>query len=285
MSETVYSPTPKELISPTAFLTAAARAFESQRPDRLFNDPWAAVLAGHEGQRRFASVEDQGGSIIVRTRYFDEWLQRLAHEHNIRQIVLLAAGLDTRVFRFNWPSETRFFELDQPLILDYKEAVLKVQQAQPRCERVPVIADLAQPGWEEALLQAGFNPTLPSAWLVEGLLFYLPLDQISRLLEQISRLAAPDSWLGFDAIHSEMISSPLTRVRIDRLARSGAPWIGAIDDPITLLASLGWAATFVSSARKGYEYGRAVFPFIPPAELTLETEKLYHMLVTAWRKP
>jgi methyltransferase (TIGR00027 family) len=284
MSETVYSPTPKELIGPTAYLTAAARAFESQRPDRLFNDPWAASLAGHEGEKRFAAVEDQGGSIIVRTRYFDEWLLHTTNEHGLRQIVLPAAGLDTRAFRLDWPPETRFFELDQPLILDYKEAILKVHQAHPRCVRIPVMIDLTLPDWETALLQAGFNPAQPSAWLIEGLLFYLPLEQSHYLFERISRLTASNSRIGFDAIHSEMIRSPRTQARIERLARSGAPWIGAIDDPVTLLASLGWEATWVSSGRKGYEYGRAVFPFIPREGLTPETERLYHMLVTARRK-
>ncbi|WP_052887823.1 SAM-dependent methyltransferase [Thermogemmatispora carboxidivorans] len=284
MSETVYSPAPKELIGPTAYLTAAARAFESQRPDRLFNDPWAASLAGHEGEKRFATVEDQGGSIIVRTRFFDEWLLHIANEQGLRQIVLPAAGLDTRAFRLDWPPETRFFELDQPLILDYKEAILKVHQASPRCVRIPVMIDLTLPDWETALLQAGFNPTQPSAWLIEGLLFYLPFEQSHHLFERISRLTASNSWIGFDAIHSEMIRSPRTQARIERLARSGAPWIGAIDDPVALLASLGWEATWVSSGRKGYEYGRAVFPFIPQEGLTPETERLYHMLVTARRK-
>jgi hypothetical protein len=50
------------------------------------------------------------------------------------------------------------------------------------------------------------------------------------------------------------------------------------------LASLGWEASFVPNVRKGYEYKRAIFPFIPPEELTPESEKLYHMLVTGRRK-
>jgi methyltransferase (TIGR00027 family) len=99
MFETNYASTPKELIAPTAYLTAAARAFESQCPDRLFDDPWAAALTKEEGQRRVSFIEDKGVSIIVRTRYFDECLSELTYKEAIRQIVLPAAGLDTRAFR------------------------------------------------------------------------------------------------------------------------------------------------------------------------------------------
>ncbi|WP_376794801.1 class I SAM-dependent methyltransferase [Thermogemmatispora sp.] len=274
----------KQLLGLTAYLTAAARAYESQREDRLFDDPWAASLAGPEGVERFASTEDQGGSIIVRTRYFDEWLQQITYKEGLRQIVLPAAGLDTRPFRLNWPPATRFFELDQAPILSYKEAVLQALQAQPHCERILVSTDLAQPDWTSALLEAGFDPSTPSAWLIEGLLAYLPLEQSQQLLSAISQIAAENSWLAFNAVHSAMLSSPLTRPRIERLARAGSPWIGPIDDPVGLLEALGWETSFVSSAHKGYEYGRAVFPFIGLEELSPETERLYHMLVTAKRK-
>lgn len=273
----------KQRISVTAFLTAAARAVESQRPDRLFDDPWAALLASSEGFAILEKGEDRGASIIVRTRYFDEWLQHLTFEEGLRQIVLLAAGLDTRAFRLDWPPATHFFELDLPAVVAYKEARLQAHQAQPRCQRAIVATDLTSSPWESQLLQAGFEPALPSIWLVEGLSFYLPLTQTCQLLARLSRLAAPGSCLGFDAIHSAMLSSPLTRSRIQLTKKNGAPWIGAIDDPVSLLASFGWQASFVPNARKGYEYGRAIFPFIAPEALNAETEKLYHMLVTARR--
>jgi methyltransferase (TIGR00027 family) len=273
----------KYLISLTAHLTAAARAYESEREDRLFNDPWAAALAGSEGEARFAQIEDNGGSIIVRTRFFDEFLLRATNEEGIRQIVMPACGLDTRAFRLTWPPETRFFELDQPAVLRYKQEVLERQGARPTCERLALPVDLTEPAWTESLLDAGYDPTAPAVWLVEGLLFYLPVEEIERLLTRISSLTAPRSQIGFDAVHSAMIASPRTGQRIRRVAGLGAPWIGSIDDPEGLLGSLGWKATFVTSAEKGREYQRAVFPFLPIEEWTPETLKLYHRLVTAYR--
>lgn len=40
----------KESLASTAYWTAAVRAHESERVDRLFDDPWAALLAGQAGQ-------------------------------------------------------------------------------------------------------------------------------------------------------------------------------------------------------------------------------------------
>ncbi|WP_069804270.1 class I SAM-dependent methyltransferase [Thermogemmatispora onikobensis] len=281
MSETAYPSTPKELIGPSAFMTAAVRAFESQRPDRLFDDPWAAALATEEGERRRLLIKDQGAPIVVRTRFFDECLHQLSFEKGIRQIVLPAAGLDTRAFRMDWPEDTRFFELDQPMVLEYKEEVLQKQGAHPRCERHSLAVDLTAPEWPDALLQAGYDPHLPAVWLVEGLLFYLSEEQIRRLLEQISSLAAPGSWLGFDSVHSAMLNSPLLEVRTKLVASLGSPWIGAIDDPVSLLRSYGWRATVIYSIHKSLEYNRPVFPFVSKEELTPDLLNLYHHFVAA----
>jgi methyltransferase (TIGR00027 family) len=265
-------------------MTAAVRAHESQRADRLFDDPWAAALAGPEGERRFLQLEDAGGSIIVRTRFFDEFLHQTIALSDIRQLVMPACGLDTRAFRLSWPPDTCLFELDQPAVLQYKEQILHAQQAIPRCQRRLVPVDLTEASWPNSLLEAGYNPAQPSVWLVEGLLFYLPNPVIFQLLEQIGDLCSPQSWLAFDAIHSAMTTSPLMQKRIERVARLGVPWIGTIDDPVALLSSLGWQATVISTARKSYEYNRPVYPFIPQEELTVETEKLYHQLVVAERR-
>jgi methyltransferase (TIGR00027 family) len=90
------------LLSATARWTAAVRAMESAREDRLFDDPWATVLAGKDGAEWIETRSpDSVLPIVLRTRFFDGFLQRVAIEEGIRQIVLVAAGLDTRAFRLN----------------------------------------------------------------------------------------------------------------------------------------------------------------------------------------
>lgn len=113
--------TPEVLLGSTARRTAAVRAKESTRKDRLFNDPWAAALAGEEGAGWLKNrSEDSVVPIVLRTRFFDDFLQRITLQSGIRQVVLMAAGMDTRAFRLGWPEQTRVFELDQSSVLEYR---------------------------------------------------------------------------------------------------------------------------------------------------------------------
>lgn len=262
MSDT-DTPTPDHLLGSTARWTAGVRARESMREDRLFNDPWAAALAGQEGAEWVEHRSgDNGLSITLRTRFFDDFLQRVTDQHALRQVVLLAAGLDTRAFRLNWPNQTRLFELDQPHVLRYKEQILTAASAQPTCERKTIEVDLTGP-WQETLLKNGFDAQQPAAWLLEGFLFYLPFESITHILDEVTHLAAPASWIGFDIINSTMLTSPWTRQWVETLANSGTPWIGTMDDPEAFLAMRGWQATLFQLGEAEANYGRWPYPAMP----------------------
>jgi methyltransferase (TIGR00027 family) len=252
-----------ELLGATARWTAAVRAKESARQDRLFYDPWAAALAGQEGESWIEGrSEDSVAPIALRTRFFDDALQRMALQDGIRQVVLMAAGLDTRAFRLSWPAGTRLFELDQAPVLAYKERILGSAGAQPACERQTIEADLTAP-WQERLVQAGFAPGCPSGWLLEGFLFYLPDDSLAHVLDEVTGMAAPGSWLGFDIVNRNTLTSPWTRQWIQMQADSGAPWIGWLDDPEGFLAARGWQASLTQPGEEGANFGRWAYPVIP----------------------
>jgi len=260
MVETI---TPVHTLVSTACWTASVRAMERVRADRLFDDPWAAALAGAEGAAWLARRSANSVvPIIVRTRFFDDFLQRITHQHAIRQVVLLAAGLDTRAFRLPWPSQTRLFELDQPPVVQYKEAILGAAGAQPTCVRQAIEVDLTAP-WQERLITAGFDPHCPAGWLIEGFLFYLSRALLTQLLEEVTRLAAPGSWLGFDILNSTVLTSSLTRSWVDMQAESDAPWIGTMDDPVGFLRPHGWNATLTQAGQPDANYDRWPYPIIP----------------------
>ena len=261
----------------TALHTAGARAQETQRPDRLFNDRWAEQLAGREGKEWLEKQSiDSGVSIVVRTRFFDDFLKRVMEASPIRQVVLLAAGLDTRAYRLPWPDHARLFELDQPQVLEYKEQVLTEAGAQPTCERKVIAVDLTS-AFQETLLQAGFQPQQPSVWLLEGLLLYLPQATMMSLLNEITSLAVPGSWLGFDIVNHAMLTSPWTRQWIESLAKAGTPWISAMDDPEAELVALGWQAQLSQPGDADAHYGRWPYPAIPISMPSMPR----HWLVTA----
>ena len=250
----------------TARWTAAVRAGERERPDRLVDDPWAADLAGSEGMAWLAGrPEGSVLPIVIRTRYFDDWLRDVAIEGPVRQVVLLAAGLDTRAWRLPWPAGTTLFEVDDASVLDAKAEILAGAGAQPACARRPVPADLAS-DWGSVLRDAGHDPAIPTAWLAEGVLFYLPEAVIHRVLEIVSSQAAPGSRLGFDIVNSAVLTSPHTKAWIDMQAAAGAPWIGALDDPAATLADLGWSASLVQPGEPSANHGRWTLP-VPPASM------------------
>ncbi|MFC5149921.1 SAM-dependent methyltransferase [Streptomyces aureoversilis] len=180
---------------------AQFREQERQRPDRLFDDPWAAVFTRSAGlspphdhcplSARIALY------VAVRTRFFDDFLGD-ACAAGPGQVVLLAAGLDSRAFRLRWTDEVRLYELDLPQLLAFKEDVLASQKAEPKCLRTVVPSDLLTGNWPAQLIQAGFNEGMPSVWLIEGLLMYLDAIQARHLLETVSTLSAPGSQLALD---------------------------------------------------------------------------------------
>ena len=174
----------------TARWTAAVRALETAEQEPLFEDPWAAELAGPEGGAWIeARTPESVLPIVLRTRFFDDWLQGLMAETAIAQVVLLGAGLDTRSFRLAWPAGTHVYELDREAVLVHKERVLARAGVRARCARRVVVADLAD-DWPAALAGAGFEAARPATWLLEGLLFYLPWEQLVRVLEQVTAHAA-----------------------------------------------------------------------------------------------
>ncbi len=195
-------------VGATALGAAEMRAEEAVRPDRLFDDPYAAafVAAAPPLFPEMASISDDpaiaalkaafSAGIVIRTRFYDDYLST-ACSAGCRQVVILAAGLDTRAFRLHWPTDVRLFEVDLPVVLEFKEAVLAQQRAEPRCVRITVGADLRE-DWPVPLIDAGFASNARTAWLAEGLLPYLSTDDAARLLSLIGELSPEGSQLSFE---------------------------------------------------------------------------------------
>jgi methyltransferase (TIGR00027 family) len=198
-------------VGSTALFVATARALEAQKPHPLAVDPYAElfcravggpsadVLDGKVPDHPLKSA-DFGEHFVnfqgARTRYFDQYFGRAA-DAGVRQVVILAAGLDSRAYRLDWPAATTIFELDRPQVLDFKREVLASHGAQPRAERREIAVDLRE-DWPQALQDSGFDPAKPSAWIAEGLLIYLPAAAQDQLFTGIDGLAGPGSHVAIE---------------------------------------------------------------------------------------
>ncbi|OBI12384.1 class I SAM-dependent methyltransferase [Mycobacterium sp. E2497] len=203
-------------VGATATMVAAGRAMATRDPRGLIHDPFAEPLVRAVGVDFFTKMMDgeldldaiENASLVrvqamvdgmaVRTKYFDDYFVK-ATAHGIRQVVILASGLDSRAYRLPWPDGTVVYEIDQPRVIEFKTATLAGIGAEPTATRRTVPIDL-RADWPAALKAAGFDATAPTAWLAEGLLIYLPPEAQDRLFDNISALSVPGSTIATEFV-------------------------------------------------------------------------------------
>ena len=200
-------------VGATATMVAAARAAASKRPQPVIDDPFAEPLVRAVGIDVFTriatgeldTVETEGGvgfprmidTFAARARFYDDYFAA-AGNAGLRQVVIVASGLDSRPYRLSWPAGTTVYEIDQPEVIEFKAATLSKLSATPTAEHRTVGIDLRR-DWPAALRQAGHDPAQPTAWLAEGVLIgFLPPEAEVRLLDSIDSLSSAGSRVAAD---------------------------------------------------------------------------------------
>jgi methyltransferase (TIGR00027 family) len=197
-------------VGATATAVAARRAMASKGPNPLIDDPFAEPLVNAVGVEAFIKMmngeieltdddpaftsQRLAEGMAVRTRFFDNFFADAAAA-GVRQAVILAAGLDTRAYRLQWPSGTVVYEVDQSQVIEFKTRTLADLGATPAADRKAVAVDLRD-DWPGALRDNGFDSQRPTAWIAEGLLGYLPPDAQDRLFDNITALSSAGSRIG-----------------------------------------------------------------------------------------
>lgn len=248
------------MTSGSAYWIAAARARESARPDRLFDDPWAERLAGDLGRAAMAASERASGGenrfLPVRTRFVDDALLAALADPGTTQVVMLGAGLDTRPYRLPVPPDVDWYELDRPEPLAHKAAVLAPAGARPGCRRHDVPADLTGE-WLAPLRAAGLAADRRTVWVAEGLLFYLAEADVVALLGTAASAAAPGSTLIADIFGATGLARPEMEAYRQRARAAGTPPPFGHDDPAALLTGAGWRPAVITWAgAPDANYGR-----------------------------
>ncbi|MFF0474966.1 class I SAM-dependent methyltransferase [Streptomyces sp. NPDC004284] len=262
----------------TALLVAAARAIETHRHDSLAQDVYAehfvrAAPACTDWPVRIEQVPDGDDDPLwgrfaryfgLRTRVLDDFLLG-AVRTSVRQVVLLGAGLDTRAYRLDWPSDLAVFEIDRAGVLAFKQQVLTDLAAAPRVKRIPVPVDLRE-DWVTALTTAGFDPAAPSAWLAEGLLFYLPGPVETRLLDTVDGLTIGGSALAFEAkLEKDLLVYRDSRTYTATREQIGIDLLDLFDlgprpDSAGALAARGWSTSMHTPFEFTRRHGRGPRP-------------------------
>lgn len=254
-----------EAVSRTAQWTAAARALETEREDHLFTDSYARTVADTIG---FELLERYAGAgtvpfLAIRTTYLDRAIGRAVGEQGLRQVVFLAAGMDTRYYRLDWPDDVTVYELDRPALLEAKATMLADEPEPLGRERRTVAVDLTQ-DWTGPLKEAGWRSEEPTLWVVEGLLFFLPEQAVRTLIGTLAQHSAAGSVLLGDVISRAALDNPLSRPFLTALAEDGNPWLFGTETPELLLADCGWSPREIRQpGEEGADFGRWPYP-VPP---------------------
>lgn len=281
-------------VGATALGVAAARAAETESDNPLINDPFARLFVDAAGEGMWsiyanpallakaaesepelrARLQLMVDFMATRTAFFDEFFLGAA-DAGVRQVVILAAGLDARAWRLPWPDGTVVYELDQPKVLDFKSRTLRQHGAQPTAKLVNVPIDLRQ-DWPKALQETGFDASRPAVWSAEGLVRYLPAQAQDVLFERIDSLSVPGSWLASnvpDAGFTDPDRVRRQREDMQRLRAAAAELVNAeitdFDDlwypeertPVDgWLRDRGWDVATATFAELMARYGRTAAP-------------------------
>jgi methyltransferase (TIGR00027 family) len=181
-------------ISDTALWAAAFRAREFERDDALFRDRFAGRLAGPRGFEiaNCLSTEANHASWVTRTYLFDEFVTREIAK-GVDLVLNLGAGLDARPYRMEIPASLRWVEIDDPELLQYKKEILEDEK--PRCILERIGLDLRDFGATRALIEKLAASARKILVLTEGVLIYLPADEVAGLAVELRSHGSIRSWI------------------------------------------------------------------------------------------
>jgi len=229
-------------VSDTARWVAVYRAWETDRPDALFRDPFAERLAGERGRAIAAATPRAavtGWSAVTRTRLIDDVVLD-AIGHGCDRVLNLAAGFDTRPYRLALPRTLTWIEADLPALLDEKEHLLA--QETPSCTLVREPVDLADSAARAALLERSLAGASAALVITEGLVVYLTDETVGALARDL-HAAAAIRWWTLDMLSPgirQMISNGMGGRHPARALVKFAP-----ENGVAFFEALGWNARAV----------------------------------------
>jgi methyltransferase (TIGR00027 family) len=142
-----------------------------------------AMIAGSERSGR-----GMWANMACRKRYADDNLQ--AALGDIDAVVVLGAGFDTRGARLARRSDIPVFEVDQPINIERKRAVLNRVFSTPPPSVHLVAVDFEQDDLMATLAAHGYRRDARAFFIWEGVTQYLTPEAVAATLEQLRSVPA-----------------------------------------------------------------------------------------------
>lgn len=229
-------------VSGTAFVVAEYRNDENREAAPLYRDRYVHLFLNEEtkiaADRICESFPPIRNNVRLRTRYFDDWLERRPQQGS-QQVVILGAGLDTRPQRWALPDVT-YFEIDAAETQTFKKERLEEGGVDPNTRYIG--ANYITDGLMALLGESGFDTEVPTHVIWEGNTMYLNEAAVRKVLSDLMGKIRRCS-LSFDYLAREVIEhgtgDPEITAVVRRFAEMGAPWTYGIDALDELTAGCG----------------------------------------------
>ena len=179
----------------TLLATLYLRAWDSRNRQPILGDEHAAAalecLRYDEAMlRRRTRPEVNQYLVGLRARLLDDWAANYLSHRPDAVVVQLGCGLDSRMLRLDQFNSTLWLDVDLPDVIAVRRRLYPERQ---RYQMIAASATDPKWWWEEV-------PTdRPVLVIAEGLLMYLPPDEVRQLLGRIAS-RSPSGQLLFDGV-------------------------------------------------------------------------------------
>jgi methyltransferase (TIGR00027 family) len=192
----------------SADVVSAIRFQETQRGGPLINDLFAHLFVSPEGEEMLAYALKRfpffAEYLVVRDKFFDDHLMTFCQNDDVRQVVILGAGNDMRAARLSFLKGKKVFEVDFPDQIMKKKALLQKALGKFPEQVVYVEADVTESGLMKRLSKTGFVPHEKSAFIIEGLIYYLKPKGVDSLFEELGQIPLIGNLFLIDQTSAEM---------------------------------------------------------------------------------
>jgi methyltransferase (TIGR00027 family) len=169
--------------------------FISQETLEPYNDPLKAKALHEYYERLFPGFAN---SVRARVRYFDDIVMKSIDE-GLEQLVILGAGYDTRAYRIEGlQGKVKVYEVDHPNTQCVKiEKIKEIFGSLPK-HVIYAPVDFETDNLGERLVEKGYDRSLKTLFLMEGLIMYIPPESVDETLSFIVENSGKGSIILFD---------------------------------------------------------------------------------------
>lgn len=243
-------------ISKTAFYCCGMRAEDARSAQSLCADIYAEDFLAEEGQaiyERFYQSPRQNVSTVVRSRIIQDEIARHLRADRDLQVVNIGAGFDSRAFRI---AGGRWFEFDEPAVIEHKNARLAALSCPNPLRRISVQFDKGD--LRNAL--SACDPAVRTLIVIEGVFMYLTREQTADLLQTL-RAALPEHTLICDLMNKTFFEKHMGKA-YDTIVALGSEFKLIEADPQQLFIDNGYYRDSdpISVVGRAREFGRIWVP-------------------------